>query len=182
MKNLILIIAFLFSSNVNAVEFKGVQFPDQVKVSDTTLKVNGLGIRKVYGIMIVYAAALYTQNQSSDSKAILDSKTPKQLIMHFKRWVEKSKILEAWEAGLKKNKPENYDYKEDFKKLTALMSHMKENEEIIITFLNDGAVIKVKDNPEQKIEGADFSKTLLSVFINNAPDPDLKSGLLNQTK
>lgn len=182
MKSLFAVLFTLFIVNSShALDFKGVQFDDEVKVGTTALKLNGIGIRKVL-VLHVYYAGLYVEVPTTDAQAILNSPSPKILVMHFKRWVEKSKILDAWEEGFAKNKEEGYDWKTDFNKLKEVMVHMKENERMVLTFLPTGAEIKVKDSAPLKIEGANFSKVLLKVFINNAPDTDLKKGLLGLKK
>ncbi len=175
-----LTITFLALGMSHAIDFKGVKFDDSVKVGASTLKLNGIGIRK-FLVLHVYYAALYTAEPTSDAQAIINSKTPKQLIMHFKRWVEKSKILDAWEEGLSKNREEGYDFQPDFKKLKDIMGHMNENDRMILTFYADSVEVKAKDK-DLKIESGNFSKALLKVFINNAPDPDLKKGLLTLPK
>jgi hypothetical protein len=170
------LMAFQFSQ---AKEVKGVKFADDIKVDKTTLKLNGVGIRKAYGVIDVYVAGLYVAEPTKDPEAILKTTTPKQLKMHFKRWVQKGQLQDAFKEGFQKNRDDGYKYNADLDKLGDTLKHMKENDEMTITFFTDHADIQIKDEKPVTIAGADFSKTLLKVFIVRPPDEDLKKGLLN---
>ena len=163
-----------------AREFKGVTMPDEIKVGESSLKLNGMGIRKAMSIFDVYVAGLYVATPSKDADEILKATTPKKLVMHFKRFVEKSKLKDAWQEGFEKNADKEYSFRTDMLKLNDQMSHVQANDEITYTFFPDHADIVVKDKPVLTIQGAEFSKTLLKVFIGNPPDQDLKKGLLGE--
>jgi hypothetical protein len=116
---------------------------------------------------------------SKDSDAIVSSKTPKRIVLKFKRFVEKGKMKDAWTEGFLKNADKTYTYKEDLQKLNEAMSqHLKEGDAMTFTFFEDKAEIKLKDEPVVTIPGGNFSKTMLKVFINKPPDEDLKKGML----
>lgn len=153
---------------------------DEIKVGETTLKLNGMGIRKAMSLFDVYVAGLYVATPSKNAEDLLKAATPKRLVMHFKRFVEKSKLKDAWQEGFEKNADKDYKFSSDINKLNSQMSHVQTNDEIIYTFYSDRAEIAVKDKPILIIEGAAFSETLLKVFIGNPPDSDLKKGLLGE--
>ncbi len=181
MSKLFLVLFFILTSSaLNAKELKGVQMPDEVQVNGTTLKLNGLGLRKAMSIFDVYVAGLYVVEPSKDAVSIINSNTPKRLVMRFKRFVEKSKLKDAWKEGFEKNADKDYSFSSDLLKLNDQMSHVQEKDEITYTFFSDHADIAVKDKPVFTIAGANFSKTLLKVFVNRPPDEDLKKGLLGQ--
>lgn len=181
MKQLLLGLFLMFIGfSADAKELKGVTMPDEIKVNDATLKLNGLGVRKALGMFEVYVAGLYVGSPSNDPEAILKTTTPKRIVMHFKRYLEKDKLKDAWDEGFRKNAEKTYAYRPDLNKLKDIMSNMKVDEEIILTFFSDHADIQVKDKAPETIQGADFSKTLLKVFLNDPPDEDLKKGLLGK--
>lgn len=178
LKLLFSILVLLSSLNAHSRVVKDINFEEQIKVGETTLKLNGVGVRKAMGMFEVYVAGLYVAQVSKDTDTIVNAKTPKKLILNFKRFVEKSKLQDAWTEGFGKNREEGYSYRSDLNKLNAMMSHMNEKEQIIITFYENKSEIQVKDKAPETIEGAQFSKTMLKVFINNPPDGGLKDGLL----
>lgn len=176
---LLLMVSFVFTVTVQAKELKGLQFDDQIEVSGTQLILNGLGVRKAFSMFEVYVGGLYLAKAAQDPVEILASKTPKKVILKFKRFVEKSKMKDAWSEGFLKNADKSYSYKDDLKKLNDAMSaHLKEKDTMSFTFFEDKAVIQLKEEPEVTITGSDFSKTMLKVFLGNPPDEALKKGML----
>lgn len=169
------------SSFAEAKELKGLQFEDQITVGDTKLVLNGLGVRKAFSMFDVYVAGLYVVKTSQDPEALQQATTPKRLVLKFKRFVEKTKMKDAWTEGFLKNADKSYYYKEDLKKLNEAMStHLKENDVMTFTFFSDRAEVQVRDLPAVVIQGVDFSKTMLKVFLGNPPDENLKSGILGK--
>jgi hypothetical protein len=174
----VILVSFL-ALIVHAKEFKDVTMPDEIKVGDTTLMLNGMGLRR-FLVFNVYVGGLYLPQKSSSADEILKMTGPKRVVLHFKRFVEKGKMEDAWKEGFDKNADPSYSYSGDLNKLKELMSHLQKDDEIIMTFFADHADVQVKDKPVATIQGADFSKTLLKVFINNPPDEDLRDGLLGK--
>jgi Chalcone isomerase-like len=85
-------------------ECAGVSVPDQVQVEDSTLVLNGAGLRQATMLKVnVYVAALYTAKATSDPDAILGSSTPKQLVLQFVRTVGAADLNKAWEEGFTAN-------------------------------------------------------------------------------
>lgn len=170
---------FVFTSNsVLAREFKGVTIPDTIKVDGAELKLNGLGLRKAMSIINVYIGALYVAQPSKDPEVIVNSTTTKRVVLHFLMGVEKDKMQAAWRDGFGKNATSGYSYRSDLNKLNTMMANMKKGETLTFTFFNDKVEVQVKDRSAEVIEGSDFSKTMLRVFINNPPDNNLKNGML----
>ncbi len=178
MRAFLIIVGLVVASNLLAAELYDVKVPDTITVGEKKLVLNGLGLRKAMAVFKVYVAALYVEKKSSDPTAIINSSGTRKLELHFKRYVEKKKLTEAWKKGFKKNKISGYDYRSDLTILNKAMTSMKEGEVIQMTFYPDHALIQAKDNEPLKIEGAKFAKQLLSVFLSSPPNAELKSGLL----
>ena len=82
---LIAVVAVLGTGIAQGKECKGVNFPDQTQVDGTTLTLNGLGLRQATVLKVnVYVAALYVVKPSNDAKVILESNTPKELILSLR--------------------------------------------------------------------------------------------------
>jgi chalcone isomerase-like protein len=157
-------------------------FPDQTTVDGTTLMLNGLGLRQATALKVnVYVAALYVTKPASDGDAILGAPGTKQLILHFVRNVGRSDLNKAWEEGFEANaKGQRPALKERIEKFKALMPDMKSGERLTFTSKpGSGVVIDVGGAAKGTIEGDDFAKALLSIWLGaHPPNANLKTGLL----
>ena len=175
---LIAVVAMLGTGIAQAKECKGVNFPDQTQVDGTTLTLNGLGLRQATVLKVnVYVAALYVVKPSNDAKVILESNTPKELILHFVRNVSASDLNKAWEEGFEKQPGVS---KDSLGSLEGWMTDMKTGQRL--TFVHKpGAGVQVDVNGAVKgtIKGDDFAKAFFAVWLGpNPPNPGLKTGLL----
>src|SRR5262245_22125366 len=158
-----------------------VNFPDQAAVDGTTLTLNGLGLRQATALKVnVYVAALYVAKASTDPEAILEAPTAKQLILHFVRNVGRSDLNKAWDEGFEANaKPQLGALKERIEKLKTLMADMKTGERLSFTHNPGGVAVDIAGAPKGRVEGDDFAKALLSIWLGpNPPNANLKAGLL----
>jgi hypothetical protein len=159
-----------------------VSFPDQAAVDGTTLALNGLGLRQATALRVnVYVAALYVAKPSSDSGAILGAPSAKQLILHFVRSVGRSDLNKAWEEGFEANAKEQMPaLKERIEKLKSLMADMKSGERLTFTHKpGGGLLVDVAGASKGSVEGDDFAKAFLSIWLGaHPPNAGLKAGLL----
>jgi hypothetical protein len=88
-----------------AASLAGVTLPDTVNAGNTTLMLNGLGLRTKYMVK-VYIAGLYLVKKSSDADAILKAEEPKRIVMHFVHNVSKNQITDAFAESFRDNAPE----------------------------------------------------------------------------
>ena len=181
---LLLLIGVITTYGVGVAHGKeclNVTFPDQAQVDGSTLTLNGLGLRQATMLKVdVYVAALYVTKASTDPNAILAAPAPKQLILHFVRSVGRSDLNEAWEEGFEANAKEQLPgLKERIEKLKALMTDMNSGQRL--TFTHEGGSVQVKVDGAEKgtVEGDDFAKAFLSIWLgSHPPNPGLKAGLL----
>lgn len=178
MKLFLVLICSLVAFNLEAKEYKGVNFADEIKVGNTTLKLNGVGTRTAMSIISVYAGGLYVAAPTTDEKVIIESTTPKKIDMHFLMGLGKDKLKEGWDEGFFRNADKEYKYREELNTFYSYLENMKKGDRIQLTMYADKTEVQVKENPVQTIPGAAFSKTMVKVYINNIPDEGLKKGLL----
>jgi hypothetical protein len=163
-------------------ECVGVSFPEQAQVEGSALTLNGLGLRQATILKVnVYVAALYVAQTSADANAILASNTRKELILQFLRDVGGADLSKGWQEGFDSNaKAQLPALKERIEKLKGWMAEMKTGQRL--TFVaKPGAGIEVNVNGTIKgtIEGDDFAKAFLSIWLGaHPPNPGLKAGLL----
>ena len=165
-----------------AAECIGVKIPDSAKVAGADLVLNGLGIRKATMFKVeVYVAGLYLPEKSNDAAHILGTDQPWQLVLRFVRDVDVSDMREAFDEGFEKAAADKLAaLKPRIETLKAGMADFKEGHSL--SFTNDpakGVAVDVNGVAGGEIQGADFSKALLAIWIGaEPPNEDLKSGLL----
>jgi len=159
-----------------------VSFPDQVAVDGNTLVLNGLGLRQATALKVnVYVAALYVTQASTDANAIIGASTPKQLTLHFVRGVGRSDLTKAWDEGFVANSKEQLPaLKERVEKFKGMMTDMKSGERMSFTYKpGTGVLVDVGGASKGTVEGDDFAKALLSIWLGaHPPNASLKAGLV----
>lgn len=162
----------------------GVNLPGTMDVGGQTLSLNGVATRKK-AIFKVYVAALYVASPTKKSGEILAADTPRRMEMHFLRDVDKKKICEAWDEGLKNNTPDASDeLKQQFVELCSLMDDIKNKQAFTFTYVpGTGTEISVAGNGKGTIAGKDFADALLACWIGPKPGPGdgFKKDLLGQS-
>jgi hypothetical protein len=168
--------------NAYGRECKGIEFLDHVRVDGSELTLNGLGVRKATLFKVsVYVAALYVAKPANDANAILTASEPLELTLHFVRNVDAGDLTNAWREGFARNPSVPLSaLAERIAKLNAWMTDVHTGQ--TMTFIRKpGAGIQVDVNGTVKgtIEGDDFAKVFLSIWLGpTPPNPELKSGLL----
>lgn len=162
-------------------ECKGVNFPDQAQVEGSNLTLNGLGLRQATMLKVsVYVAALYVAKASTDPNTILGSDTPKELILQFVRDVGADDLRKGWDEGFEKNaKGQLPALKERIETFKGWTADIKSGQRMtLILKPGTGTQVDVNGAVKGTIKGEDFSKALLSIWLGDPPNPEIKSGLL----
>lgn len=161
---------------------EGVNLLEQVDVDGKTLVLNGAGVREKF-FFDIYVAALYLPAKSSDAKAILQADQPWHLGMHFLySEVSKKKLDKGWEEGFENNSSaaEMAALRERLQQFKNMFPALRKREMASMTYIpGKGVSVTIKDELKGTIPGADFARTLLSVWLG--PDPvtgNLKKALL----
>jgi hypothetical protein len=167
------------ASSAQEATCRDISFPRHVQVSGSDLTLNGLGVRKATFLKVnVYVAALYVALPSHDAKTIIESDTPQQLTLQFVRNVGVDDLRKAFVEGFERDP--SAALKERVARLNGWMSDMKTGERL--TFVRvplSGVQVSVNGVQKGLIEGDDFSRALISIWMGAAPpNPELKSGLL----
>jgi hypothetical protein len=182
--SLLLLLSTAVLSAAQARECRGVNFPDQIQVGDVNLNLNGLGVRKATFLKVnVYVAALYVAQPPRDARALIQSTGPDQLVLHFVRDVGVGDLRTAWSEGFANNaKDQLAALQPRIEKLNSWMTDMKSGQRL--TFMrrpDTGVEIDVNGTHKGVIEGDDFARALLAIWLGDAPpNPELKNGLLGQ--
>ena len=163
-------------------ECEGVSFSEQVQSEGGTLMLNGLGLRQAPFLNInVYVAALYLTQTSTDAVAILESNTPKELILHFVRDVDGAELSDGWDEGFENNVEDQLPaLKQRIDAFKGLMVDVKPGQRLgLVHKPGTGVRVDVDGTVKGTIEGDDFARALFSIWLGpHPPNADLKAGLL----
>jgi hypothetical protein len=178
----IVFLLLLAAAPALAAQRAGVTLPDTAEVAGKTLQLNGLGVREATMFNVkVYVAGLYVAEKSSDPDKLLGSDQPWRLVMKFTRDVEREKMTEAFDEGFEKNGVSSA-LKPRLAKLKGMMTDVKEGQTIVLTY-EPGKGLSVSEGgaPKGTIEGADFARAVLQIWLGpNPPNEGLKTGLLGK--
>ena len=179
-----LLCALLLVSTVAAAQDRScrdISFPGHVQVEGTDLTLNGLGVRKATFLKInVYVAALYVARPLHDPKPLIESDTPQRLELHFVRNVGVDDLRKAFVEDFDHNPAgQSESMKERLARLNAWMIDMKSGQTLLFVRSHAGIQVSVNGAPKGSIEGDDFARVFLSIWLGpTPPNPELKSGLL----
>jgi len=161
---------------------RDISFPQHLVVNGNELTLNGLGVRKATFLKVnVYVAALYVAKPSGDAAPLIDSDGPQELTLHFVRDVGVEDLRKAFrEAFERSGADKSASLKERLEKLNAWMSDMKTGQRLTFVRLpHAGVQITVNGVTKGAIEGEDFSRAFVSIWLGpTPPNPELKAGLL----
>ncbi len=184
-RTICLFLTLLLSSPlVSAREIAGVTLPDTLQLSpaDTTLLLNGAGIRRKFFFKI-YVAGLYLPSHQTSSEAILGLTGPKRVRMHFLyKEVAQEKLVAGWQEGFENNL-DSASMKQlapRLAKFNQLFRTMRRGDVIDLDFRPDtGTEVRINGELQGQITGADFYAALLRVWLGHKPaDAELKQALL----
>ena len=173
------------ASPAYALEYEGVDFPERVKLagSQTEIQLNGIGTRSKF-IFDIYIGALYTRDKSSSEQIIIEEMTgPKRIMMHFLyEEVERDKLVDAWHEGFDNNNDDETlaSLQARIDQFNAYFPTLKQGDQVTLDYVpRKGTTVTIKGNELGVIEGEDFFKALLKIWLGDEPaDADLKEGML----
>jgi len=159
---------------------RDISFPRHLAVSGSDLTLNGLGVRKATFLKVnVYVAAYYVGLPGHDPRPLIESDGPQQLTLHFVRNVGVDDLRKAFAEGFARTRTPGLE--ERVSRLNNWMTDMKTGQRLTFVRLPHPAGVQITVNGVQKgvIEGADFSRALISIWLGSEPpNPELKAGLL----
>jgi Chalcone isomerase-like len=177
--------ALLGFGNVQAFEVDSVNVAEKAKVGDgVELSLNGAGMRKRV-FFKVYVAALYLSEKKSTAEAVLADAGPKRLALHIRRELSAEQLLEALNDGLKaNNSPAELAPLEArlkaFDNIMTSVGKASPGNLITLDFIpGTGTRVQLNGQTKGTIEGEDFNRAILKIWLGNNPVQDnLKKALL----
>jgi hypothetical protein len=178
----VVVFALASALTLRATGLSGVTLPDTVRAGDTTLLLNGVGLRTKFMVK-VYVAGLYLQQRSSDPNAIIKADAPKRMVLQFVRGASKNQMSDAFAEGFEHNAPDaRKTMKADIDRLLAALEPVKEGDQMVVTYIpGKGTILAINDLEKLTIAGPGFGQALFSVWLGpKPPNADLKKGILGQ--
>jgi hypothetical protein len=174
---------FVFVGTAQALEMKGVQIADSVKLGDKTLFLNGAGTRqKTFLNIDIYVGALYLETKSHDPEAILKSPEKKRVELVFVHSASQGQIQDAFEDSYKDScEPECAPLKDPFSKLKAMMVALQVGDRLAFDIFPDKVQVWVKGQDRGAINNVVFAKAFLRTWLGQHPPTDsLKDAMLGK--
>ncbi len=182
MRILALASAFAFAGLAGAATtIADVTVPDTATVAGQKLVLNGAGLRKK-AIFKVYVGALYLPSKTSTADAALAAGTAK-VTMRFMRDVDAEKLRDAWTEGFANNNApaDVTKLKARIDRFNALFTDVKEGD-LVEVDLTNGATVTIGGKARGSVEGDDFAKAVLRIWLGpKPPSDDLKAGMLGKS-
>jgi hypothetical protein len=177
-----LLVLMALALPVSAAEIAGVKFDPQVRVAESPLTLKGVGLRKRLFFQ-VYAIGLYVQDAKGDPIA---QGGAKRVAIHMLRDVDADTFTQALVDGMRPNHDEATmtALAPRTAELSAIMAQMKEARKGMAIALDwvpgSGTRLSIDGKPAgQPIEGEDFYRALLRIWLGDKPvQDDLKQALL----
>jgi Chalcone isomerase-like len=179
---LLTLAVFSLASLSHAGTLANVTLPDTVQAGNTTLVLNGMGLRTKYAFK-VYVAGLYIPQKSADPGAILKPDVPRRIVMHFVRDVSKNQLTDGFTESFENNTPEAAKtLKPDIDRLFAVLDAVKDGEEVTFTYVpGTGTSVAIAGKERVSIAGPSFADLIFSVWLGpKPPNAGLKKGILGQ--
>lgn len=175
------------SIGAQAAVIEGQQFDDRIRLADTELVLNGVGLRAVAWFK-GYAAGLYLAQKVRTADAALAAPGPKRVRMKMMVEVESKEFAKAFGKGMKRNlgaaeREALADRIERFDRTVLALGVLKKGDAVDLDWLPArGLVLSVNGRPRgDPFAGEAFYAAILKIFIGPDPvDDRLKAGLLGQ--
>lgn len=180
---MVLLAALSLPLALSAAEVAGVNVAETVQVGNSTLVLNGAGVRSKLFIK-VYVGALYVVHKSSSSAAVLGAPGPQRVELRLLRDLDSESLQSALVDGLASN--------HDAGQLAAMQARIdalsgimrgigkvQAGDIVAIDLLPDGVQVALNGQARGRVAGAGFASALLKVWLGDKPaDAALKQAML----
>lgn len=168
-----------------AITTEGVTFAGDIRLADTALQLNGVGLRAVAWLK-GYAAGLYLPRKASTEAQVLETPGAKRLQMRMLQEVDAEEFVKAFHKGVERNTPPAAAARlaprvTQFDTTVRGLVKLKKQDVIDLDFIPGKGLVLSRNGAARgaPVAGEDFYAALLRCFIGQRPaDPDMKIGLL----
>jgi hypothetical protein len=174
MKKLIFIFLLCAAAQSQALEIAGVTLDDKVQLDKQEVVLNGAGIRTKF-LFKIYVAALYLPEKMHTGEAVLADERAKRMSFVLVHDVTAKQVLDGInEAILPNNTEEEMRVLEarlnKFSTMFAAVPDIKVGGVVNLDYIPGlGTRVTVNGVDKGHIEGADFYRSLLKIWIGKKP-------------
>ena len=180
----IILAVLMMTALGNAEEIGGINMPESLKTGQTTLMLNGAGVREKF-FMDLYVGGLYLKEKSADPGAIIEANEPMAIRLHIVSSMITSKKMEkATREGFENATGGNIGpikvQIEEF--ISVFKEEIKEGDIYDLIYV-PGMGVQVSKNSEFKstIEGLPFKKAMFGIWLSDKPaQKSLKKAMLGE--
>lgn len=181
---LLLAAALAAPAPAGAAEVSGIEIPDQVRLENQTLILNGAGVRRKFFFRI-YLGALYLPTATTEAEQAITMPGPKRVLMHFiYDELTREQIVGAWNDGFEANLTagERQALGDAITRFNELFTGVAAGDELYIDYLpGEGTRVMLNGVTRGIVEGEDLARALLRIFLGKDPaDSSLKRGMLGR--
>ncbi|MGB8516414.1 MAG: chalcone isomerase family protein [Gallionella sp.] len=183
-KILLFLAALLLSLNVSAREVADITIAETAQLGDSKLQLNGAGVR-VKIIIDVYIAALYLEKQTNKAEEVLADAGNKRVMLRMLYGMKSSRLLNAMKDAIDDNNSaaELVLLDTRLKKFYAVLEAMPgvtPGDVILLDYVpGTGTKVTINGTVRGVVEGADFYRALLKIWLGDKPvQSELKKDLL----
>jgi len=171
--------------SAGAAGIAGQNFDDRIRLADTDLVLNGVGVRAVLWLK-GYAAGLYLAEKAATPAQVLAVKGAKRVQLKMLLEVEAKEFTKAFTVGITRNSsPAELallkDRMEQFSRNVDQIGTVKDGDVVNLDFLPGKGLVMTLNGARrgQPIPGEDLYAGVLKIFLGELPvDKKLKAGLL----
>ena len=184
-KLLLVLLLCLAGLSVQAREIEGVKLAEQVQVAEQKLVLNGAGVRSIL-FFKMYVAGLYLPEKRTSAGAVMNSPGAKRVALHVVTDdAESERFLNGFRKAIQKNHNEQQlaalrERMTAFDRLFEKHPTVRRGDVIMLEWRPGmGAVVALNGVELGRIQGEDFYRALLSIWLGEKPvSDDLKQGML----
>ena len=166
----------------NAEEIGGINMPESLKTGQSTLMLNGAGVREKF-FLDLYVGGLYLKEKSADPGAIIEADEPMAIMLHIISSLITSKKMEkATREGFKNATGGNIEpikvQVEEF--ISVFKEEIKEGDIYDLIYVPGKGVEVSKNNHHRStIKGLPFKKAMFGIWLSDKPaQKSLKKAML----
>lgn len=170
--------------NASALDLAGIHLADKMQMGNTTLQLNGGGIRTKWFFKI-YVGALYLPQKQNSAEAIIADEHEHRVVLYMLHELSGKKLFGAFYDAMEDNhtKAELGALDRQISQIEQIfesVGEVKPNDIIMLDYLPaSGTRITVNGTERGIIAGAEFNRALLRIWLGiNPVQDDLKKGML----
>ena len=185
---MVLLALCLATGTALAVDAKDVTFPEQLKLENVDLVLNGSGIRikKVAFVKVKpYVAALFLQEKMSDGDAVVNADAPMAIRLYItSKLITSDKMTKSTREGFELSTNGNTaPIQNEIDEMMAVFSETINVDDVydMVYIPGTGTCIYKQGEKKATVKGYEFKKALFGIWLGAKPTTEpLKAGMLGQ--